>query len=79
MKLTLADLPPRTPNKRHEKDEESVASSKRDESPVQKKAGVTLQLRSTCQFIHCNCDLQGATRTIDCNRRSVCVSILFGW
>jgi CCR4-NOT transcription complex subunit 3 len=48
MKLTLADLPPRTPNKRHEKDEESVASSKRDESPVQKKAGVTLQLRSTC-------------------------------
>ncbi|KAG1773892.1 hypothetical protein EDD22DRAFT_857027 [Suillus occidentalis] len=39
------DLPPRTPNKRHEKDEESVASSKRDESPVQKKAGVTLQLR----------------------------------
>ncbi|KAG2356977.1 Not1 N-terminal domain, CCR4-Not complex component-domain-containing protein [Suillus spraguei] len=39
------DRPPRTPNKRHEKDEESVASSKRDDSPVQKKAGMTLQLR----------------------------------
>ncbi|KAG0702306.1 Not1 N-terminal domain, CCR4-Not complex component-domain-containing protein [Suillus ampliporus] len=39
------DLPPRTPNKRHEKDEESVASSKRDDSPVLKKVGVTLQLR----------------------------------
>ncbi|KAG1753723.1 Not1 N-terminal domain, CCR4-Not complex component-domain-containing protein [Suillus paluster] len=39
------DLPPRTPNKRHEKDEESVASSKRDDSPVLKKPGVTLQMR----------------------------------
>lgn len=40
-----ADLPPRTPSKKH--DEESVASSnKRDGSPVLKKAPVTLQLRS---------------------------------
>ncbi|KAF8897186.1 Not1 N-terminal domain, CCR4-Not complex component-domain-containing protein [Infundibulicybe gibba] len=37
------DLPPRTPSKKH--DEESVASSKRDESPILKKASVTLQLR----------------------------------
>ncbi|TFY75339.1 hypothetical protein EWM64_g8673 [Hericium alpestre] len=38
------DLPPRTPSKKH--DEESVtSSSKRDESPIMKKAGVTLQLR----------------------------------
>ncbi|OAX39037.1 hypothetical protein K503DRAFT_769864 [Rhizopogon vinicolor AM-OR11-026] len=39
------DIPQRTPNKRHDKDEESVASSKRDDSPVQKKPPVTLQLR----------------------------------
>ncbi|KAI0052599.1 hypothetical protein FA95DRAFT_1553264 [Auriscalpium vulgare] len=40
-----SDLPPRTPSKKH--DEESVASSKREEtsSPILKKAGVTLQLR----------------------------------
>ncbi|KIJ70459.1 hypothetical protein HYDPIDRAFT_105187 [Hydnomerulius pinastri MD-312] len=39
------DVPMRTP-KKHDKDEESVASSsKRDDSPVQKKSGVTLQLR----------------------------------
>ncbi|KAI0069224.1 hypothetical protein BV25DRAFT_1910918 [Artomyces pyxidatus] len=39
-----ADLPPRTPSKKH--DEESVTSSKREESsPILKKAGVTLQLR----------------------------------
>ncbi|KAI0079691.1 hypothetical protein K474DRAFT_1696220 [Panus rudis PR-1116 ss-1] len=38
------DLPPRTPSKKHH-DEESVTSSKRDGSPVMKKAGVTLQLR----------------------------------
>lgn len=38
------DVPPRTPSKKH--DEESVASSsKRDGSPVLKKAPVTLQLR----------------------------------
>jgi CCR4-NOT transcription complex subunit 3 len=40
-----ADLPPRTPSKKH--DEESMASSKREESsPILKKAGVALQLRS---------------------------------
>ncbi|KAI0299741.1 Not1 N-terminal domain, CCR4-Not complex component-domain-containing protein [Multifurca ochricompacta] len=39
-----ADLPPRTPSKKY--DEESMASSKRDESsPILKKAGVALQLR----------------------------------
>ncbi|KAA1465970.1 hypothetical protein DENSPDRAFT_830686 [Dentipellis sp. KUC8613] len=36
------DLPPRTPSKKH--DEESVTSSKQD-SPIMKKATVTLQLR----------------------------------
>lgn len=42
----MIDLPPRTPSKKH--DEESVASSKRDDSsPVLKKASVTLQLRSS--------------------------------
>ncbi|OJA20751.1 hypothetical protein AZE42_12283, partial [Rhizopogon vesiculosus] len=39
------DIPQWTPNKRHDKDEESVASSKRDDSPVQKKLPVTPQLR----------------------------------
>ncbi|ETW84450.1 hypothetical protein HETIRDRAFT_458198 [Heterobasidion irregulare TC 32-1] len=38
-----ADLPPRTPSKKH--DEESVSSSKRDGSPIMKKASVALQLR----------------------------------
>jgi CCR4-NOT transcription complex subunit 3 len=38
-----ADLPTRAPKKH---DEESIASSKRDESPVLKKAAVTIQLRS---------------------------------
>ncbi|KAI0260512.1 Not1 N-terminal domain, CCR4-Not complex component-domain-containing protein [Gloeopeniophorella convolvens] len=39
-----ADLPPRTPSKKH--DEESVSSSKREEtSPIMKKAGAALQLR----------------------------------
>ncbi|KAM6495663.1 Not1 N-terminal domain, CCR4-Not complex component domain containing protein [Amanita muscaria] len=37
------DIPPRAQSKKH--DEESVASSKRDESPILKKAAVTLQLR----------------------------------
>ncbi|KAK7696633.1 hypothetical protein QCA50_001291 [Cerrena zonata] len=40
------DLPPRTPSKKHH-DEESVASSKRDGSPVMKKATAVLQLRKT--------------------------------
>lgn len=41
-----ADLPPRTPSKKH--DEESMGSSKReDSSPILKKAGAALQLRST--------------------------------
>lgn len=41
------DLPPRTPSKKHDRDEESVTSSnKRDGSPVLKKASTTLQLRS---------------------------------
>lgn len=47
------DLPPRTPKKH---DEESVTSSKRDDSPILKKAAVTLQLRSMCShcaFISC--------------------------
>ncbi|THH18028.1 hypothetical protein EW146_g2897 [Bondarzewia mesenterica] len=38
-----ADIPPRTPSKKQ--DEESVSSSKRDGSPILKKAGITLQLR----------------------------------
>lgn len=41
------DLPPRTPSKKQQHDEESVTSSKRDGSPVLKKASATLQLRST--------------------------------
>lgn len=45
-----ADLPPRTPSKKH--DEESVSSSKRDGSPIMKKASVALQLRSElCSFV----------------------------
>ena len=44
MLLTIfLDLPSR-PTKKH--DEESVASSKRDDSPILKKASVSLQLRS---------------------------------
>jgi CCR4-NOT transcription complex subunit 3 len=40
-----ADLPSRTPSKKQ--DEESMASSKREEtSPILKKAGAALQLRS---------------------------------
>lgn len=39
--------PPQRSTKKHDKDEESVASgSKRDDSPIQKKPGVGLQLRS---------------------------------
>ncbi|KAF8259901.1 Not1 N-terminal domain, CCR4-Not complex component-domain-containing protein [Lactarius quietus] len=39
-----ADLPPRTPSKKH--DEESMSSSKRDDSsPILKKAGVALPIR----------------------------------
>ncbi|KAG6896759.1 hypothetical protein C0992_006334, partial [Termitomyces sp. T32_za158] len=38
------DVPPRTPSKKH--DEESVTSSKRDESPILKKASVSIGLRS---------------------------------
>jgi hypothetical protein len=48
--LVTADMPPRTPKKH---DEESVSSSKREvESPILKKAPVTLQLRSrdSCYF-----------------------------
>lgn len=41
------DLPPRTPSKKHDKDEESVTSSKRDGSPVLKKAHTTVQLRKS--------------------------------
>ena len=37
------DIPPRTPKKH---DEESVSSSKRDDSPILKKAAATLQMRS---------------------------------
>lgn len=44
----IADLPPRTPLKKQQHDEESVTSNKRDGSPVMKKATVTLQLRSPC-------------------------------
>ncbi|KAJ7755642.1 Not1 N-terminal domain, CCR4-Not complex component-domain-containing protein [Mycena maculata] len=39
------DLPPRTPMKKN--DEESVSSSKQNDSPILKKAAVTLQLRKT--------------------------------
>ena len=38
------DIPSRSQTKKH--DEESVTSGKRDESPILKKAPVTLQLRS---------------------------------
>ncbi|KAG5650364.1 hypothetical protein H0H81_012490 [Sphagnurus paluster] len=37
------DIPPRTPSKKH--DEESVTSSKRDDSPILKKASVSIGLR----------------------------------
>ncbi|KAF9468828.1 Not1 N-terminal domain, CCR4-Not complex component-domain-containing protein [Collybia nuda] len=37
------DIPPRTPSKKY--DEESVSSSKQNDSPILKKASVTLQLR----------------------------------
>ncbi|KAF8665601.1 hypothetical protein AX16_000058 [Volvariella volvacea WC 439] len=39
------DLPPRTPNKKGQdkQDEESVTSSRRDESPIMKKASISLQ------------------------------------
>ncbi|KAF8075991.1 Not1 N-terminal domain, CCR4-Not complex component-domain-containing protein [Lyophyllum atratum] len=37
------DIPPRTPSKKH--DEESVTSSKRDDSPILKKASVPIALR----------------------------------
>ncbi|RDB20441.1 General negative regulator of transcription subunit 3 [Hypsizygus marmoreus] len=37
------DIPPRTPSRKH--DEESVTSSKRDDSPILKKASVSMQLR----------------------------------
>ncbi|KAF8259464.1 Not1 N-terminal domain, CCR4-Not complex component-domain-containing protein [Lactarius quietus] len=41
---SAADLPPRTPSKKH--DEESMSSSKRDDSsPILKKAGVALPIR----------------------------------
>lgn len=62
--LCVEDLPPRTPSKKH--DEESVSSSKRDESPILKKAGVTLQLRS---------ELRDLSVIWPCNRR-VCFSSL---
>ncbi|KAF7966935.1 hypothetical protein HWV62_36390 [Athelia sp. TMB] len=43
----VADLPPRTPSKRHDRDEESVtSSSRRDDSPILKKAQVPIQLRT---------------------------------
>ena len=44
--ISLADLPPRTPSKKHH-DDESVASSKRgDVSPIMKKAVPTIPARS---------------------------------
>lgn len=48
-----ADLPPRTPLKKQQHDEESVTSNKRDGSPVMKKATVTLQLRSSSPQTQC--------------------------
>lgn len=42
---TSTDVPSR-PTKKH--DEESVTSSKRDDSPILKKASASLNLRSTC-------------------------------
>ncbi|KZP15149.1 hypothetical protein FIBSPDRAFT_921248 [Athelia psychrophila] len=42
------DLPPRTPSKRHDRDEDSMTSgSRRDDSPILKKAQVPLQLRKS--------------------------------
>ncbi|KAH0840088.1 Not1 N-terminal domain, CCR4-Not complex component-domain-containing protein [Lanmaoa asiatica] len=49
----LATEPPQRSTKKHDKDEESVASgSKRDDSPIQKKPGVGLQLRSEFPVTH---------------------------
>jgi len=48
-----ATEPPQRSSKKHDKDEESVASgSKRDDSPIQKKPGLQLrsELRVTCVF-----------------------------
>lgn len=59
----LATEPPQRSSKKHDKDEESVASgSKRDDSPVQKRPTVGLQLRSefrvTCMFLSLNLTVQ---------------------
>lgn len=47
----LLDLPPRTPSKKQQHDEESIASSKRDSSPVLKKANGGLPTRSNYVLI----------------------------
>jgi CCR4-NOT transcription complex subunit 3 len=46
--VPVADFPPRTPLKKYEED--SPSSSKRDGSPILKKAPATLQLRSKLVF-----------------------------
>ena len=53
MLLTMILDPPSRPTKKH--DEESVASSKRDDSPILKKASVSLQLRSQWASIFASC------------------------
>ena len=51
--LTIFLDPPSRPTKKH--DEESVTSSKRDDSPILKKASVSLQLRSQWAFVFISC------------------------
>ena len=46
---SIADMPSRTPLKKH--DEESVTSSRRDDSPILKKATVPIQLRSMARYL----------------------------
>jgi len=58
----IADLPPRTPKKH---DEESPANIKRDDSPILKKAPVTLQLRSEYTSSYGACDVNNLVRVVE--------------
>ena len=68
---SLADLPLRTPSKKHN-DEESVASSNKRDSPVLKKAGAASQQRSMSYKLYLSVyQLTSASRTINSNRTCV--------
>ena len=68
---SFADLPLRTPSKKHN-DEESVASSNKRDSPVLKKAGAASQQRSMSYKLYLNVyPLTSASRTINSNRTCV--------